>query len=80
MDAATLPTLTRRQEQILAGIVRAYTGKAEPVSSKFIAETFDLSVSAATIRNEMVVLEELGYIAQPHTSAGRVPTDRKSVV
>ncbi|MFZ2878365.1 MAG: heat-inducible transcriptional repressor HrcA, partial [Phototrophicaceae bacterium] len=75
MDAATLPTLTRRQEQILAGIVRAYTGKAEPVSSKFIAETFDLSVSAATIRNEMVVLEELGYIAQPHTSAGRVPTD-----
>lgn len=75
MDAATLPTLTRRQEQILAGIVRAYTDKAEPVSSKFIAETFDLSVSPATIRNEMAVLEELGYIAQPHTSAGRVPTD-----
>lgn len=75
MDAASLPTLTRRQEQILACIVRSYTTKAEPVSSKFIAESFDLGVSPATIRNEMVVLEELGYIAQPHTSAGRVPTE-----
>lgn len=75
MDAANLPTLTRRQEQILACIVRAYTTKAEPVGSKFIAENFELGVSSATIRNEMAVLEELGYIAQPHTSAGRVPTE-----
>jgi heat-inducible transcriptional repressor len=75
MDAANLPTLTRRQEQILACIVRAYTTKAEPVSSKFVAETFELGVSPATIRNEMAVLEDLGYIAQPHTSAGRVPTE-----
>jgi heat-inducible transcriptional repressor len=75
MDAANLPTLTRRQEQILACIVRTYTTKAEPVGSKFIAENFELGVSSATIRNEMAVLEELGYIAQPHTSAGRVPTE-----
>lgn len=75
MDAASLPTLTRRQEQILACIVRSYTTKAEPVGSKFIAENFELGVSPATIRNEMAVLEELGYIAQPHTSAGRVPTE-----
>lgn len=76
MDASSLPTLTRRQEQILACIVRAYSTKAEPVSSKFIAEAFDLGVSPATIRNEMVVLEDLGYIVQPHTSAGRVPSER----
>ncbi|MBK8135925.1 MAG: heat-inducible transcription repressor HrcA [Chloroflexi bacterium] len=75
MDAATLPTLTRRQEQILACIVRAYSAKAEPVGSKYIAESFDLGVSPATIRNEMAVLEELGYIVQPHTSAGRVPSE-----
>lgn len=75
MDAASFPALTRRQEQILGCIVRAYTTRAEPVSSKFIAESFDLGVSPATIRNEMVVLEELGYIVQPHTSAGRVPSE-----
>jgi heat-inducible transcriptional repressor len=74
MDAVPLPPLTRRQEQILARIVRAYTQKAEPVSSKYLAESADLNVSPATIRNEMAVLEELGYIAAPHTSAGRVPT------
>jgi heat-inducible transcriptional repressor len=74
MDATHLPPLTRRQEQILAQIVRAYTQKAEPVSSKLLAEVADLGVSPATIRNEMAVLEELGYINAPHTSAGRVPS------
>lgn len=74
MDATALPPLTRRQEQILAQIVRAYTQKAEPVSSKLLAEVTDLGVSPATIRNEMAVLEELGYISAPHTSAGRVPS------
>lgn len=74
MDASSLPPLTRRQEQILAQIVRAYTAKAEPVSSKFLAEASELGVSPATIRNEMAVLEELGYVSAPHTSAGRVPS------
>ncbi|NJO84742.1 MAG: HTH domain-containing protein, partial [Blastochloris sp.] len=74
-DDAILPELTRRQEEILAYIVRAYTQTPEPVSSKFLAESYQLSVSSATIRNEMAALEELGYISQPHTSAGRVPTE-----
>lgn len=74
MDATPLPPLTRRQEQILTLIVRAYTAKAEPVSSKALAESAGLGVSPATIRNEMSVLEELGYIHAPHTSAGRVPS------
>jgi heat-inducible transcriptional repressor len=74
-DDFHLPELTRRQEEILAYIVRTFSDKAEPVSSKYLAENFDLSVSSATIRNEMSVLEELGYIYAPHTSAGRVPTE-----
>jgi heat-inducible transcriptional repressor len=73
-DEVNLPQLTRRQEEILAVIVRTYTQKPEPVSSKFLMEASLLNVSSATIRNEMSVLEELGYISAPHTSAGRVPT------
>ncbi|MCC6613292.1 MAG: heat-inducible transcription repressor HrcA [Anaerolineae bacterium] len=71
-DDAQLPELTRRQEAILTLIIRAYTEMPEPVSSKSLVET--LNVSSATIRNEMQVLEQLGYVAAPHTSAGRVPT------
>jgi heat-inducible transcriptional repressor len=74
-DEANLPELTRRQEEILSLIVRAYTNSPEPVSSKSLADNPELNVSSATIRNEMAALEELGYIAQPHTSAGRVPTE-----
>lgn len=74
-DESELPELTRRQEEILSMIVRAYTQSPEPISSKYLLETANLSVSSATIRNEMAVLEELGYIAAPHTSAGRVPTE-----
>ncbi|MBE2267120.1 MAG: heat-inducible transcription repressor HrcA [Anaerolinea sp.] len=73
-DDAHLPELTRRQEEILSLIVRAYTQQPEPVSSKLLVEKFGLGYSSATVRNEMATLEELGYIAQPHTSAGRVPT------
>lgn len=73
-DAETLPELTRRQEEILALIVRAYSKSPEPISSKYLVDSYQLSFSSATIRNEMAVLEEKGYIAAPHTSAGRVPT------
>lgn len=75
-DAAHYPELTRRQEEILALVVRAFTQKPEPVSSKYLVETFELGLSTATIRNELAALEELGYVYAPHTSAGRVPTDQ----
>ncbi len=76
VDASHLPELTKRQEEILSLIVRSYTHKTEAVSSKYLVEAYDLSFSSATVRNEMAVLEDLGYIAAPHTSAGRVPTER----
>ena len=75
IDDSQLPELTRRQEEILSLIIRTYTQKPEPVSSKQLVESAALGVSSATIRNEMAVLEELGYVAAPHTSAGRVPTE-----
>lgn len=71
-----LPELTRRQEEILELVVRTYTQKPEPVGSKFLVEIYGLSYSSATVRNEMAALEELGYLLAPHTSAGRVPTER----
>ncbi len=74
-DDPQAANLTRRQEEILALIIRAYSQSPEPVSSKVLVEQDGLSVSSATIRNEMARLEELGLIAQPHTSAGRVPTE-----
>lgn len=74
-DDAHLPELTRRQEEILSLIVRSYIQSPEPVSSKLLAERYGQSISSATIRNEMAVLEKLGYISAPHTSAGRIPTE-----
>lgn len=74
-DDPQLPELTRRQEEILSVVIRAYTNSPEPVSSKYLAENFNLNVSSATIRNELAVLEELGYVYSPHTSAGRVPSE-----
>lgn len=65
--------LTKRQEGILFAIIEEYAELAAPVGSVTLAKLFD--VSSATIRSEMVHLEMMGYIAQPHTSAGRVPTD-----
>ncbi|NWG16179.1 MAG: heat-inducible transcription repressor HrcA [Chloroflexi bacterium] len=75
IDDTQLPELTKRQEEILSLIVRSFTQSPEPISSKYLAENFNLGVSSATIRNEMAVLEDLGYISAPHTSAGRVPTE-----
>ncbi len=74
-DAVELPKLTERQERILALVVREYISRPEPVGSKHLAERFLTNVSSATIRNDMAVLEELGLLAAPHTSAGRVPTE-----
>jgi heat-inducible transcriptional repressor len=68
--------LNLRQQRILAAIVKEYSETAQPVGSQEIMEKYNLSVSPATIRNEMAVLEKKGYISQPHKSAGRVPTDQ----
>lgn len=65
--------MTSRQEGILRAIVEQYAEVASPVGSSLLAKLFD--VSSATIRADMAELEQLGYISQPHTSAGRVPTD-----
>jgi heat-inducible transcriptional repressor len=66
--------MTKRQQDILAAIIEQYAEVASPVGSSLLARVF--GVSSATIRSEMAELERLGYIAQPHTSAGRVPTDK----
>lgn len=65
-----------RQLEILRAIVEEYVATEEPVGSRSIAERHGLGISSATIRNEMAVLEEAGLITQPHTSAGRIPTDK----
>jgi heat-inducible transcriptional repressor len=66
--------MTDRQTRLLAAIVEQYAEVASPVGSSLLAKVFN--VSSATIRSEMAELERLGYITQPHTSAGRVPTDK----
>lgn len=68
--------LTPRQQAILGLVVRQYISTATPVSSRAIVEAYGLSISSATVRNEMAHLEKLGYLTHPHTSAGRVPTDK----
>ncbi len=65
-----------RRLEVLRAIVQDYVSTNDPVGSKALAERHDLGVSPATIRNDMAVLEEQGYITQPHTSAGREPTDK----
>jgi len=68
--------LDPRKETILRLIVEDYIAHAEPVGSKYLVEQYKLDISSATVRNEMMVLEEAGYIYQPHTSSGRVPTEQ----
>ena len=68
--------LDERKTKILNAIIRTYLETGEPVGSRTISKYTDLNLSSATIRNEMADLEELGYILQPHTSAGRIPSDR----
>ncbi|NEQ33935.1 MAG: heat-inducible transcriptional repressor HrcA, partial [Leptolyngbya sp. SIO4C5] len=67
--------LNTRQQQILWATIRRYVETAEPVGSKSLAKEYDLKVSSATIRNAMGFLEKSGLLYQPHTSAGRIPSD-----
>jgi heat-inducible transcriptional repressor len=67
--------ITERQRLVLALVVRDYTETAQPVGSSRLVGRYKLEISTATVRNEMVVLTEMGFLRQPHTSAGRVPTE-----
>lgn len=68
--------LDERKKKILKVIIQNYMETGEPVGSRTISKDPDLKLSSATIRNEMSDLEEMGYIIQPHTSAGRIPSDK----
>jgi heat-inducible transcriptional repressor len=68
--------LDERKKKILKAVIRNYLETGEPVGSRTISKYTDLNLSSATIRNEMADLEEMGYILQPHTSAGRIPSDQ----
>nr|WP_237694857.1 heat-inducible transcriptional repressor HrcA [Streptomyces sp. SID5468] len=68
--------MSERRLEVLRAIVQDYVGTEEPVGSKALTERHKLGVSPATVRNDMAVLEEEGFIQQPHTSAGRIPTDK----
>ena len=68
--------LSPRAAQILAALVAEYIDTGEPIGSAHLTQVAGLRVSSATVRNTLAELEDLGYLQQPHTSAGRVPTDR----
>lgn len=70
------PDMTERRQKLLQLLVREYVDTGKPVGSGTLVTRYDSPISSATIRNEMVALEQLGYVAQPHTSGGRVPTDQ----
>lgn len=69
-------TLDERQQRILESIIKDYVATAEPVGSRAVVRKHALNISAATVRNEMADLEEMGYLEQPHTSAGRIPSEK----
>lgn len=68
--------ISERQDRILKALVKSYIDLAEPVSSEYLKRKYRFSFSPATIRSEMQELTDMGFIEQPHTSAGRVPTDK----
>jgi len=68
--------MTIRKQKILNAVVKEYVKTSKPVSSKVLVQKHKLGLSSATIRNEMKELAKLGYLSQPHTSAGRVPTEK----
>ncbi|MGI9016219.1 MAG: heat-inducible transcriptional repressor HrcA [Euzebya sp.] len=78
MDADLTPPaeLDERKSAVLLAVVRAYVREGEPVGSRKVVEEAGLGVSAATVRHEMSFLEDAGYVSHPHTSAGRIPTDK----
>ena len=67
--------LSDRRQRVLSALIEEYVARALPVGSRTLVERYKLGVSPATVRNELSVLEDAGYIVQPHTSAGRIPTD-----
>jgi len=69
-------TLDERQRRILESIIKDYVATAEPVGSRAVVRKHALNISAATVRNEMADLEDMGYLEQPHTSAGRIPSEK----
>lgn len=71
----SLPTLTERERAVLAAVIDSFVRTAAPAGSRRIGKEYELGVSAATIRNTMADLEAMGFLTQPHTSAGRLPTD-----
>ncbi|MCQ2462737.1 MAG: heat-inducible transcriptional repressor HrcA [Clostridia bacterium] len=73
---ADATALSERKEKILACVVELYVESGEPVGSKALLVRMQMSVSSATVRNEMAELDDLGYLEQPHTSAGRIPTNK----
>ena len=73
-EVRTMGTADDRRFQVLRAIVADFVATKEPIGSKALVERHNLGVSSATVRNDMAVLEAEGYIAQPHTSSGRVPT------
>jgi heat-inducible transcriptional repressor len=75
-ESAGQPALTERQRAVLRHVVREYVATGRPVGSRTLLESSDIGVSAATIRNEMAALEELGYLEHLHTSGGRIPSAR----
>ena len=75
-DEVKSRTGCERKMKILQTIIKTYLETGEPVGSRTISKYTDLNLSSATIRNEMADLEDLGYIIQPHTSAGRIPSDK----
>ncbi len=75
VDCQRMESLDPRKETLLKLTVRRHVKTAEPVSSEFLSENSGLGVSSATVRNALADLEELGYLIQPHTSAGRIPTE-----
>lgn len=70
------PPLDERKKRILKAIIEAYIHRAEPIGSKQLVQASDWDISSATVRKEMAELEDMGYLEQPHTSAGRIPTDK----
>ena len=70
------PELNERERRVLEAVIRSYVETAEPAGSRTLSRRFGLGVSPATIRNTMSDLEQKGYLFHPHTSAGRVPSDK----